>query len=105
MRVVQRVTGVGTGFGYRGQKAESASTPPKPTAGSSPPKAAAAPKAEEPAEEEPESEEFDPADHTIDDVKAYVEANPEEAADILSMEEGGKDRSTLIEWLEHFLDT
>lgn len=50
-------------------------------------------------------ETFDPADHTVDDVKAWVEANPDYAADVLEAEEGGKNRVTLVDWLGEFGDT
>jgi len=42
---------------------------------------------------------FDPADHTIDEVKAYVDANPDQRTQVLSDEKQGKQRSTLIDWL------
>lgn len=48
---------------------------------------------------------FDPADHTVEDVKAYVEANPDEAELVLAAEAEGKDRSTLIAWLNDFLNS
>ncbi len=47
-----------------------------------------------------EPAEFDPSDHNIDDVESYVEANPDELDAVLAAERAGKDRSTLIEWLE-----
>lgn len=48
---------------------------------------------------------FDPADHTVEDVKAYVEANPDEAELVFAAEAEGKDRSTLIAWLNDFLNS
>lgn len=47
---------------------------------------------------------YDPADHTVDDVKQYVIDNPDAAAAVLELEENGKDRSTLTEWLDAFLN-
>ena len=43
---------------------------------------------------------FDPAEGTIDDVRAYVEAHPDELEDVLAAEKAGKDRSTLVAWLD-----
>jgi hypothetical protein len=43
---------------------------------------------------------FDPGDHNIDDVKAHVDKNPAELDAVLAAERDGKDRTTLIEWLE-----
>jgi hypothetical protein len=53
----------------------------------------------EPPVEEPAEETFDPADYNIAQVKDFVEANPDLRADVLASEEAGKNRSTLIEWL------
>lgn len=54
--------------------------------------------------EEPEPLEaagpYDPADHHVDEVKAYVEENPDEAEVVLQAETAGKNRSTLVAWLE-----
>ena len=47
-------------------------------------------------------EDFDPAAHTVDEVKAYVEAYPDYAPDILEAEQDGKNRVTLVEWLDNF---
>jgi hypothetical protein len=60
-----------------------------------------APDPEDEVDVEPD-ETFDPADHTIDDVKAWVEANPDYAPDVLEAEEGGKNRVTLVDWLTDF---
>lgn len=38
---------------------------------------------------------FDPAEHTVDEVAEYVAEHPEEADEILKAEKKGKDRSTL----------
>lgn len=48
----------------------------------------------------PKAEGYDPADYTVEDVKAYVEDNPDERDAVLEAERGGKDRVTLVEWLE-----
>lgn len=50
-------------------------------------------------------EDYDPADHTVDDVKAWVEANPDYVTEVLEAEEGGKNRVTLVDWLSDFGDT
>lgn len=44
--------------------------------------------------------EFDPADHTIDEVKAHVNENPDQTQAVLDAELDGKNRVTLVEWLE-----
>jgi hypothetical protein len=44
--------------------------------------------------------EFDPKDFTIAEVLDYVDANPDELADVLLLELDGKNRSTLIAQLE-----
>jgi hypothetical protein len=49
-------------------------------------------------------ESFDPGDHTVEDVKVYVEENPDSAVAILDAEVAGKDRSTLTSWLGEFID-
>jgi hypothetical protein len=60
--------------------------------------------AEKPAEPEPESEGvgagFDPAAHTVSEVEDYVNDNPDQAGAILSLEQEGKNRVTLVSWLE-----
>ena len=48
------------------------------------------------------SEAFDPGAHTVDAVEDYVEAHPGEAAAVLAAEQGGKNRTTLVTWLEDF---
>lgn len=45
-------------------------------------------------------EAFDPADHNIVVVLRHVEANPDQLGSVLGLERDGKNRSTLIEWLE-----
>jgi hypothetical protein len=51
-------------------------------------------------DEEPESDLFDPADYAIAHVKEFVDANPELAADVLTSEVAGKNRTSLVEWLQ-----
>jgi len=43
---------------------------------------------------------LDPSDNTIEDIKAHVEAHPEEAAAMLRLEQQGQNRVTLVEWLQ-----
>jgi hypothetical protein len=43
---------------------------------------------------------YDPGEHTVDEVKAYVEAHPDERQAVLDAETAGKARSTLLAWLE-----
>jgi hypothetical protein len=45
---------------------------------------------------------FDPKDHTVDEVKAYVKDHPDQASRLLSLEESdvGKNRQGLAHWLE-----
>jgi hypothetical protein len=47
--------------------------------------------------------EFDPSEHTVAEVQAYIEAHPEEVGDILAAEQEGKNRATLVTWLEETL--
>ena len=51
-------------------------------------------------QEEVQDEEFDPGDYTVDEVKEYVDANPDSAREILDAEIAGKNRSTLVTYLE-----
>lgn len=53
-----------------------------------------------PDEEEDSSEPYDPADSGVAEVKAYVQEHPDTAPAVLEQERAGKDRSTLVEWLE-----
>ena len=41
---------------------------------------------------------FDPGSVTIDEVKAYVDANPNERDAVLKAEKAGKNRTTLVDW-------
>lgn len=43
---------------------------------------------------------FDPGEHTVDEVKAYVGEHPDERQAVLDAERAGKNRTTLVEWLE-----
>lgn len=52
----------------------------------------------------PDDDGFNPAVHTIDEVKAYVEANPDDAEAVFAAESDGKNRSTLVTWLTDFID-
>lgn len=53
----------------------------------------------DPVEPEEVTDGFDPGEHTVDEVKDYVDANPDEAQDVLDAELDGKNRVTLVEWL------
>jgi hypothetical protein len=46
------------------------------------------------------SETYDPGEHTVDEVKEYVGDNPDQTDEVLAAEQAGKNRSTLVEWLE-----
>ena len=48
------------------------------------------------------SESFDPGAHTVDAVEAYVSDHPDELDAVLAAEEAGKNRTTLVAWLEDF---
>lgn len=43
---------------------------------------------------------FDPAAHTVDEVKAYADEHPDDIEELLEAEAAGKNRSTLIAYLE-----
>ena len=43
---------------------------------------------------------YDPAEQTVADVQAHVEQNPDQRAAVLKAERKGKNRSTLVDWLE-----
>lgn len=47
---------------------------------------------------------FDPAAHTVAEVEQYVADHPDEAEQILDLEEEGKNRTTLVSYLESVLD-
>ena len=44
--------------------------------------------------------EYDPAEHTVEEVKEYVEEHPDQAEEILEAELEGKERKTLVPALE-----
>lgn len=48
---------------------------------------------------------YDPSDYTIDQVKDFVTEHPDLAADIQAAEQEGKNRSTLVDWLEQFVSS
>jgi hypothetical protein len=48
---------------------------------------------------DPVDDTFDPSANSVADVKAYVEANPDERDTVLAAEQAGKGRVTLIDWL------
>jgi hypothetical protein len=52
-----------------------------------------------PAEGELLAHDFDPSDHTIEEIKKYVGDYPDEAQRIYDAEYGGKARQTLLDWL------
>jgi PKD repeat protein len=43
---------------------------------------------------------FDPAEHTVTEVQDYVSANPGQAQAVRDAEAAGKNRSTLLSWLD-----
>jgi hypothetical protein len=47
---------------------------------------------------------YHPAEHTVAEVKEFVEAHPEQAPEILEAEQEGKDRATLVPVLEEAAD-
>jgi len=46
------------------------------------------------------SDEFDPSRHTIADVEAYLDANPDDIDRVLAAEREGKNRTTLLNLYE-----
>lgn len=52
------------------------------------------------SDESDESGEYNPADHTVDEVLAYARDHPEEVIDIIEAEEAGKERVTLLDKLD-----
>jgi hypothetical protein len=56
-----------------------------------------------PPEPEPEIQVgYDPGAHTVQEVEDFVNENPDQRDDILAAEQAGKDRVTLVSWLENF---
>jgi len=49
------------------------------------------------ADDDDDDDGFDPADYSVEEVNAYVDANPEYAADIASLEAGGKNRKGVLD--------
>jgi len=47
-----------------------------------------------------EEEEYDPGEHTVAEVQQYVTDNPDEVEAVYDAEVDGKNRSTLVTWLE-----
>jgi len=45
---------------------------------------------------------FDPTNHTVEEVKTFVTDNPEQADAVLELELNGKNRSGLLSWLDNF---
>lgn len=45
---------------------------------------------------------YDPSEHTVAEVQAFISANPESVMEVLSAERLGKGRTTLIAWLRDF---
>lgn len=48
--------------------------------------------------------EYNPADHNVDDVKAHIEENPQDAKAVLEAEQSGENRVTLVEHLHGVVD-
>lgn len=49
--------------------------------------------------DEADEEYFDPADYSAEQVRGFVEENPEAVDDVLAAEQSGKNRKGLVEWL------
>ena len=47
----------------------------------------------------PAQDGFDPGGHTVDEVKTYVTAHPDELETVTAAEQAGKNRSSLLDWL------
>jgi hypothetical protein len=52
-----------------------------------------------PSDPAAQGETFDPGAHTVDEVKTYAAAHPDELDAVYAAEQSGKARSTLLEWL------
>lgn len=48
----------------------------------------------------PTDEAFDPGDHTVAEVQDYITAHPDEIDAVYDAETSGKNRTTLVTWLE-----
>ena len=44
----------------------------------------------------PQPGEFDPSEHTVDEVNAYLEAHPDDSDRVLTLEEAGKARVGIL---------
>ena len=51
-----------------------------------------------PDDPDPQSEGFDPAEHTVDEVLQYLEDNPDEVDTVLDLESEGKARKGVLAW-------
>jgi len=60
--------------------------------------------AEQESAEEVDENEFNPANHSIDEVMEYVEENPDEVLSVYALEEQGKDRPRLKKKLDEILN-
>jgi|KBSMisStaDraftv2_1062788.scaffolds.fasta_scaffold940189_1 hypothetical protein len=49
------------------------------------------------ADDDDDDDGFDPADYSVEEVNAYVDANPEYASEIASLEAGGKNRKGVLD--------
>lgn len=49
---------------------------------------------------DPSTLDFDPADHTVDEVKDYLKEHPEQTDAVLELEEEGKARTSLLSLAE-----
>lgn len=49
--------------------------------------------------------EFNPSEHSVADVKTFVQDNPDTASDVMDAEYNGRNRSTLVKWLEDFVNS
>lgn len=50
---------------------------------------------------DPSTLDFEPGEHTVEEVKAYVTDNPETGEAIFDLESNGKGRVSLLSWLEN----
>lgn len=51
-----------------------------------------------------ETLEFNPTENSVAQVKEFVEEHPETAGDVMDAEYNGRNRKTLIAWLEEFIE-
>jgi hypothetical protein len=50
------------------------------------------------------AEQYNPGDHTVAEVKEYVEENPAQASEVLEAEKAGQNRTTLVSHLEALVE-